>query len=129
MNFRHDQTCCEPNNILLTRNLPFDSDVRQWSYLLMIQLHCLNNRTRDQFECDVTWFLFLFLFCSIVCLRFQFEQYKQEMPSRQQKSAKNGPKRYIIFGPNQRTFTWLRKCLSVVFFKASCPGSFLIRYK
>ena len=36
--------------ILLTRNLPCDSDVKQWSHLLMIPLHCLwaksNNRTR-----------------------------------------------------------------------------------
>ena len=48
-------------NILLTRNLPFGSDVRPWRHLLMI-LHCLStkseNRTRGQFECDVTWFCF-----------------------------------------------------------------------
>ena len=68
-------------NILLTRNFPFDSDIRQ-SHLLMILLHCLwvklNNRTRGQFECDVTWFCFCFHFvrsharycyCSIVCWR------------------------------------------------------------
>ena len=79
------------NNILLTRNLPFDSDVRQWSHPLMIPLHCLwaksNNRTRGQFEYDVTLFwVFLFDFvhsrarcgcCSIVCLRFQDVQIKQ----------------------------------------------------
>ena len=40
----------EPNiNILLTKNLPFDSDIRQFSHSLMIPLHCLwaksNNRT------------------------------------------------------------------------------------
>ena len=57
----------EPNiNMLLTRNLPFDSDVRQWSHPLMIPLHCLwaksNNKTRDQFECDVSWFRFCFDF-------------------------------------------------------------------
>ena len=50
----------EPNNILLTRNLPFDPDARHWSHPLMIPLHCSwpksNNRTRGQFECDVTWF-------------------------------------------------------------------------
>ena len=38
------------NNILLTRNLPFASDVRKWSHPLMIALHYLwaksNNRTR-----------------------------------------------------------------------------------
>ena len=45
-----------------------------------------NNRTRGQFECDVTWFGFCFGFvrsharcdcCSIVCLRFQVVQIKQ----------------------------------------------------
>ena len=53
------------NNILLARNLPFDSGVRQWSHPLMMPLHCLwaksNNRTRDQFECDMTFLLLLFL--------------------------------------------------------------------
>ena len=48
----------EPNNLLSTRNLPFDSDVRQRCHHLMTSLHCLwatlNNRTRGQFECDVT---------------------------------------------------------------------------
>ena len=44
----------EPNiNILLTRNPPFDSDVRQWTHPLMIPLN-VYNRTRGQFECDVT---------------------------------------------------------------------------
>ena len=45
-------------NILLTRNFPFDCDIRRWSHRLMIPLNCLwgksNNRTCDQFECDVT---------------------------------------------------------------------------
>ena len=50
----------EPNiNILLTRNLPFDSDV-------VISLECLwtkqNNRTRGQFGYGVTWFWFCFDF-------------------------------------------------------------------
>ena len=80
----------EPNNILLKRNLPFDSDIRQKSHPLMIPLHCLwaisSNRTRGQFECDVTWFCFCFDFvrsharygcCSIVCLSFQVVQIKQ----------------------------------------------------
>ena len=39
-------------------NVPFDPDVRLWSHPLMTPLHCLwaksNNRTRRQFECDVT---------------------------------------------------------------------------
>ena len=49
-------------NILLTRNLHFDSDVRQWSHTLMILLNCLwvksNYGTRGQFEYDTTLFLF-----------------------------------------------------------------------
>ena len=60
--------------------------------LLIIPLHCLwaksNNKTRGQFECDVTLLLFCFCFdfvhsharrscCSIVCLRFQVVQIKQ----------------------------------------------------
>ena len=61
---RHDA-----NNILSTRNLPFDSDVRQCSHPLVTQMHCLwaksNNRMRGQFECDVT--LFLFSFRSFTC--------------------------------------------------------------
>ena len=78
------------NNILLARNLHFDLDVRQWSHVLLIPLHCLwvksNNRMRGQFECDVILFLLLFGFvhshvrcgcCSIVCLRFQLRQIKQ----------------------------------------------------
>ena len=57
----------EPNiNILLARNLPFESDVRQWSHPLMIPLHGLwaksNNTTLGQFECDMTWFCFCFDF-------------------------------------------------------------------
>ena len=31
----------EPNNILLTRNLPFDPDVRQCSHRLIISIHFL----------------------------------------------------------------------------------------
>ena len=81
----------EPNiNILLTKSLPFDYGLRQWSHSLMIPVHFLwiksNNRARVQFECDVTWFCFCFDFvplhthcgcCSIVCLRFQVVQVKQ----------------------------------------------------
>ena len=56
----------EPNTkILLTRNLSFDSDVRQLSRPLMIQLHCLwvtsKNWTCGQFEWDVTRFCFDFV--------------------------------------------------------------------
>ena len=53
------------NNILLARNLPFDSDVIRCSYPLMIPLHCLraksNKRASGQFEYDVTLFLFVFV--------------------------------------------------------------------
>ena len=73
----------EPNiNILLTRNIPFVSEVRQWSHPLMIPLHLLwaklNNRVRCQYECDVIWLCFSFGMvrsharcgcCSIVCLQ------------------------------------------------------------
>ena len=57
----------EPNiNTLLTRNILFDSDVRQWSHPLMIPLHCLwarsKNSTGGEFECDLTWFRFCFDF-------------------------------------------------------------------
>ena len=76
--------------MLLTRNLSFDSGVRQWSFPLMIPLHCFwaksNNRKRDKCERDVLSFVFCFVFvrsharcgcCSIVCLRFQVIQIKK----------------------------------------------------
>ena len=57
-------------NILLTRNLPFDTEVRQRSNPLMIPLHCLwaksINRTCGQFDCGVTWFYLLFVLVSFV---------------------------------------------------------------
>ena len=80
------------NNLLLTKCLPFDSDIRKRIHPLMIPLHCLwatsNYRTRCQFEGDMTLFLLWFCFnffhsharcgcCSIVCLRFQDVQLKQ----------------------------------------------------
>ena len=65
---------------LLTLRSDSDSDVRQWSHPLMIRLWTkLNNRTRGQVECDVTFccvFLFLFDFvhsharCSCWCTVF-----------------------------------------------------------
>ena len=50
----------EPNiNILFTRNLPFDSDVRQWGHSFMIPLHCLwaksNNRTWRYYYSQLFW--------------------------------------------------------------------------
>ena len=81
----------EPNiNILLTKNLHFDYGIREWSHPLMMPLHCLwaksNNRTRSQFECDVTFFYIDFVrsharwgCCSIVCLRFQVVQVKTDL--------------------------------------------------
>ena len=58
------------NNVSLARNLPFDSDVRQGSYPLMILLHCLwdklNNRTRGQFEYDVALVFFSFGLISFI---------------------------------------------------------------
>ena len=75
---------------LLTLTFSFDSDsesfsdVTHWSHLLMIALHYLwtksNNRTRDHFECDVTFFGLFVWFrcrcCSIVCLHFEVRQIK-----------------------------------------------------
>ena len=90
-NYNCAMTKYHVNNILLARNLSWDSDVRQWSHPLMIPSYCLwvksNKRTRGQFEYDVLY-LFLFWFdfvhsharcgCfSIVCLRFQVMQIKQ----------------------------------------------------
>ena len=75
----------EPNiNILLTRNIPSDSDDTQWSNPLMIPLYCLwaksNNRTHGQFECDVTWFCFVFFL--ILCNCMKFVQFTWNWPSK-----------------------------------------------
>ena len=53
------------DNILLTRNLPMDSGVRQWSHPSMIPLHCLwaksNNRARGQFNVVGLGLIFVFI--------------------------------------------------------------------
>ena len=72
----------ESNDILLTRNLPIGSGVRQWNHPLITSLHNLwaklHDRTRGQFERNVTWFCFCFnlvrshvqcCYCSIACWR------------------------------------------------------------
>ena len=60
------------NNILLARNLLFDSDVRQWNHPFMIPLHCLcaksKNRTRSHFEYNVTLVFFCFGLISFIHL-------------------------------------------------------------
>ena len=72
------------NNILLAKNVRFNSDVIRCSHLLMMPLHCLwaksNKRTSGQFEYDVLYF-FLFLFDFVHSqarcgLRFQVMQIK-----------------------------------------------------
>ena len=60
-------------NILLIKSLPFDSGVRQWSYLLMILLHCIITRLNQTIErvvnLNVTWLGFIFvLFRSFTCM-------------------------------------------------------------
>ena len=79
------------NNILLTRNLPFDSDVRQlnhpkWYHCIVC---CLNWTTRRLVNLNVIWLCFLFFLfdfvhsharcvCwSKVCLQLQDVQIKQ----------------------------------------------------
>ena len=77
------------NNILLARNLSFDSDVRQWNHPLMIPLCCLwtKSNNRMQVNLNMTW-LFCFCFClirSFTCtmrllyhsLHFQVKKIKQ----------------------------------------------------
>ena len=58
-------------NILLARNIPLDSDLRQRSHSLMIPLHCLwdksNHRTCGQFE-YVQLYLCIFVFCFCLIL-------------------------------------------------------------
>ena len=81
----------EPNvNILLTRNISFDSDVIQWSHPLTRPLYCLwaNWNNKRLVNLKMTWlglfFFFDFVFlqarygcCSILCLRFQVVQIKK----------------------------------------------------
>ena len=65
-------TDTEPNiNILLTRNLPFGSYVRQWSYPLTIPLNCLWAKSNNRIAWS-TWIwpdlvLFLYWFRSFTC--------------------------------------------------------------
>ena len=65
-NWIYTMTRHHANNVLLARNLPFDSDGRRWNNPLIIPLHCLlaksNNRTSGQFEYDATLFFCLILF-------------------------------------------------------------------
>ena len=81
----------EPNvNILLTRNISFDSDVIQWSHPLTRPLYCLwaNWNNKRLVNLKMTWLGLLFFFdfvcsqarygcCSILCLRFQVVQIKK----------------------------------------------------
>ena len=81
------------NNILLARNLPFDSDARKWSHPLIISLHCLWTKSKNEcsvwmwrdliYFCSCCFCSFSFLHnawcscCSIVCLHFQVMHIKQ----------------------------------------------------
>ena len=81
----------EPNvNILLTRNISFDSDVIQWSHPLTRPLYCLwaNWNNKRLVNLKMTWLGLFFFFdfvcsqarygcCSILCLRFQVVQIKK----------------------------------------------------
>ena len=81
----------EPNvNILLTRNISFDSDVIQWSHPLTRPLYCLwaNWNNKRLVNLKLSWLGLFFFFdfvcsqarygcCSILCLRFQVVQIKK----------------------------------------------------
>ena len=98
----HDQISCWVKHLLLSRNFPFDANVRQKSHPLLIPLHCLraksNNVMRGQFECDVIWFCFSFDFvcshvwccCSTVCWIGGRGRLKTERPN---------SRRWKNFGP------------------------------
>ena len=92
----------EPNNILLSRNLPFDFDVRQRSHTLMMPVYCMwaksNSRRRGRFEFDVTWSCFCFDFvlshawcdcCFIFCFPFQVVEIKQADCKKSTKNVNN----------------------------------------
>ena len=61
-------------NVLLTRNVPFDTSVRQWSQassFIMIPLYCLLAKLKNQNVWSIWMWrdvvLFLFWFCSFTC--------------------------------------------------------------
>ena len=64
------------NNILFTRNRPFDSDIRQSNHLLMITLNCLwtksNNSTRGQFEYGMSLCIYLFIYLFVYLFIYLF---------------------------------------------------------
>ena len=115
---RHDA-----NNILLTRNLLFDSNIRQWSHSLMLPLHCLwtplNYGTCGQFECDMILFLLWFCFdfvhsharcgcCSIVCLRCQDVQIKQVDCKMSTKNVNNYNKEHFVIFLDSCTHKYIK---------------------
>ena len=116
----------EPNiNILLTRDLPFDLEVRQWSHSLMTSLPYLwamsNNRTRGHFKYDTTWFCFRFDFA---CSHARWKEVKRKTRQRKESQTRlmswywkrkltwgkelvtyNGHS-WIMFGFNWLVITW-----------------------
>ena len=101
----------ESNNILLTRNFPIDSGVRPWSHLLMTPLHCLcaksNNRTCDQFECDVTWFCFCFDFIRSHARWLLFHSLLERVEGR---GRGRGRGSFKIGRPRSRGWKYFRHC-------------------
>ena len=100
------------NNILLARSLPFDSDVRQRSYTLMIPLHCLwvksINRTRGQFEYEVTFFFSFAWFRSFTCTGQLLFHSLRTFSSYANKTGwlQNEPKKHL-FKENISWYIWI----------------------